>query len=177
MTRPEMAVTSSLPGTKALIKTAKYGIRFLELTEHKSLSEKALAVTGNRKYLLPPGSQSQTSDYYTICFLEHSVVRARCLEMRRFRVTETQALSDQSEKASRLTGTIFIPGMAANWFQQEAMVRHGQSDVRNRPGSGLRNQGLVCWEITVKSRKTEVARFLLKGRSKRERNSQQSCKL
>lgn len=106
------------------------------------------------------------------------VIKTVCsLEMRRFRVTETQALSDQSEKASRLTGTIFIPGMAANWFQQEAMVRHGQSDVRNRPGSGLRNQGLVCWEITVKSRKTEVARFLLKGRSKRERNSQQSCKL
>lgn len=59
------------PETKALIKTAKYGISFLKLTEHKSLSERpqdtTLAVTGNRKYLLPPGSQSQTSDYYTIC--------------------------------------------------------------------------------------------------------------
>lgn len=39
----------------------------------------------------------------------------------------------------RLTGTIFIPGMAANGFQQEAVVRHGQSDVSNRPGSELRN--------------------------------------
>lgn len=36
------------------------------------------------------------------------------------------------ETAARLTGAIFIPGVAANWFQQEAMVRHGQSDVRNK---------------------------------------------
>lgn len=52
----------------------------------------------------------------------------------------------------RLTGTIFIPGMAANGFQQEAVVRHGQSDVRNRPGSDLRNPV----DKTVESRKREV---------------------
>lgn len=53
-----------------------------------------------------------------------------------------QAPCVPSEKAIKLTGAIFIPGMAANWFQQEAVVGHGQSDVRNRPGSGLRNQEL-----------------------------------
>lgn len=81
--------------------------------------------------------------------------------MRRLKASEIQARSDQSEKASRLTGPIFIPGMAANWFQQEAMVRHGQSDVRNRPGSSVRNQRLVGWEMTVESRKREVIGFLL----------------
>lgn len=46
--------------------------------------------------------------------------------------------SDQSERAGRLTGSIFVPGMAANWFQQEAVVRHDQSDVRRRSGSSRR---------------------------------------
>lgn len=57
---------------------------------------------------------------------------------------------------------IFIPGMAANWFQQETMVCHSQSDARDRQGSGLQNQGLVCCEITVKSRKTEVTNYCYK---------------
>lgn len=79
-----------------------------------------------------------------------SVIKTVCsLDMRQLRITETQVPSDQSERANRLTGTIFIPGMAANWFQQEAIVRHGQSDVRHRPGSGVRNQKLVGWEITL----------------------------
>lgn len=45
-----------------------------------------------------------------------------------------------------LTGPIFVPSMTTNWFQQEAMVRHGQSDVRIGSGSGKRNQELVGWE-------------------------------
>lgn len=36
------------------------------------------------------------------------------------------------------------------------MVRHGQSDVRIRPGSGKRNQELVGWENnTVKKKKKQ----------------------
>lgn len=71
--------------TKALIKTAKYGISFLLLKEHRASQkgppDATLAVTGNRKYLLPPGSQSQPSDYYTICSLAHTLVEARCSMM------------------------------------------------------------------------------------------------
>lgn len=37
--------------------------------------------------------------------------------------------------------------MAANWFQEEAVVRHGQSDVRNRPGRAVRNLRLLSGEI------------------------------
>lgn len=76
------------------------------------------------------------------------------------------------ETAARLTGAIFIPGVAANWFQQEAMVRHGQSDVRNKtrkwceePEAG----GLtVDSRSGKKNKKTEVTRFVLQRRSKKE---------
>lgn len=112
-------------------------------------------------------------------FLPHDLVRARCSMMPAIKNSvqlrdDSESLkgkkptSHQPEEASRLTSSIFIPGMAANWFQQEAMVGHGQSAVRSRPGSGLRNQGLVGWEITVKSRKTEVPKFLLRGLSQAE---------
>lgn len=73
------------------------------------------------------------------------------------------------ETAARLTGAIFIPGVAANWFQQEAMVRHGQSDVRNKtrkwceePEAG----GLTVDNKSVK-KNPEVARFVLQRRRKR----------
>lgn len=76
------------------------------------------------------------------------------------------------ETAARLTGAIFIPGVAANWFQQEAMVRHGQSDVRDKtrkwceePEAG----GLtVDSRSGKKNKKTEVTRFVLQRRSKKE---------
>lgn len=76
------------------------------------------------------------------------------------------------ETAARLTGAIFIPGVAANWFQQEAMVRHGQSDVRNKtrkwceePEAG----GLtVDSRSGKKNKKTEVTRFVLQRRRKKE---------
>lgn len=76
------------------------------------------------------------------------------------------------ETAARLTGAIFIPGVAANWFQQEAMVRHGQSDVRDKtrkwceePEAG----GLtVDSRSGKKNKKTEVTRFVLQRRRKKE---------
>jgi len=42
------------------------------------------------------------------------------------------------------------------------------------PGRAARNQRLVSREITVKSRKTEVGRFLLCGRSGKKGNARQS---
>lgn len=80
------------------------------------------------------------------------------------------------ETAARLTGAIFIPGVAANWFQQEAMVRHGQSDVRNKTRKWCEEP--EAGGLTVENRsgkktnkkKTEVTRFVLqRRRKKRER--------
>lgn len=62
-------------------------------------SRRRLTVTGNRKYLPPPESQSQTPEYDGVCSLERCLVRARCsvtlvietlcsLGMRWFRVAE-----------------------------------------------------------------------------------------
>lgn len=77
------------------------------------------------------------------------------------------------ETAARLTGAIFIPGVAANWFQQEAMVRHGQSDVRNKTRKWCEEP--EAGGLTVDSRsgkkkqkKTEVTRFVLQRRRKKE---------
>lgn len=77
------------------------------------------------------------------------------------------------ETAARLTGAIFIPGVAANWFQQEAMVRHGQSDVRDKTRKWCEEP--EAGGLTVDSRsgkkkqkKTEVTRFVLQRRSKKE---------
>lgn len=75
--------------------------------------------------------------------------------MRPLEVTEEQK-SDQSERAGRLTGSIFVPGMAANWFQQEAVVRHDQSDVRRRSGSSRRGTR-GWWAVKSLKKKTEVA--------------------
>lgn len=77
------------------------------------------------------------------------------------------------ETAARLTGAIFIPGVAANWFQQEAMVRHGQSDVRDKTRKWCEEP--EAGGLTVDSRsgkkkqkKTEVTRFVLQRRRKKE---------
>lgn len=42
---------------------------------------------------------------------------------------QSRELEVRSQKQTiTLTGPIFVPRMAANWFQEEAMVRHDQSD-------------------------------------------------
>lgn len=83
--------------------------------------------------------------------------------MRPLEVTEEQK-SDQSERAGRLTGSIFVPGMAANWFQQEAVVRHDQSDVRRRSGSSRRGTR-GWWAVKSLKKKKQKLHFMLKAGS------------
>lgn len=64
-----------------------------------------------------------------------------------------QGTVQMSEWAKGLTGPIFVPGMTTNWFQQEAMVRHGQSDSDQEVERGTR----IWWarKSTVQSLKSK----------------------
>lgn len=151
MTRPQPHITSALPRNQSADQNSQIWHKFPAANGAQEPLRKARCRRHcYRKQEIPsttwepiPALQLLFFDADTNCskvYLDNNDNKGR---LRWLTITGVSAPSDQSEKANRLTGPIFVPGMTTNWFQQEAMVRHVQSDAGNRWGSGLRNQQLV----------------------------------
>lgn len=144
MTRPQPHITSALPRNQSADQNSQIWQKFPAANRAQEPLRKAICHRHcYRKQELPSptwepitalrlvlfGANTSCSQVYLDNNDNNKVFR---LMMRSLTISEVSAPSDQSEKAIRLTGPIFVPGMTTNWFQQEAMVRHVQSDVGNR---------------------------------------------
>ena len=153
-TRPRLSLTSALPrNRRAWSKQPNMALVSPKLTEHKSLSvrppDATLTVTGNRKYLLPPGSQSQTSARYTVCSLAQTPHEARCSMMwvcsfgdeARGLEWPIERRRPDSRVRSLFQAWQLIGSSRKLWY---AMANQTWG---TRPGSGVRNQKLVGWQL------------------------------